>query len=323
MAPLPQYAVLTNHDGLATLDVSSCHEAPAVMNCPVGAVTRSAEFQPCLQLLSQPICTKCPAAKKCMDEINVARMEGREARVVTTPAGSLIRTFREEVRIYAESPHSAPGISGRKVQPSKFGTYWLAHSAYDTFSVGLARYPSQGQSVYVTKVLQPDPFNFSIIADSIEFDSRPNAFAAPYQAQKLSVAINKLEDLREAYQELASQSPITMATVPPLEEDMFDSSHYQVAALTTKALLVVLVVGAIALVAYIMCFRYRRMFKGWGTVLQGETSRWQTAVAALKREFQNLEVSLSTVFERFPFPMFREWYRSNRQDDRILGCLWP
>jgi hypothetical protein len=119
MAPLPQYAVLTRHDGLATLDVTNCHAAPAVMSCPVGAVTRSAEFQPCLQLFLQPICRKCPAAMKCMEEINVARMEGREARVVTTPAGSLIRTAKEEVRSMPNHPIQHPEFpDGEYVRPN-------------------------------------------------------------------------------------------------------------------------------------------------------------------------------------------------------------
>ena len=38
----------------------------------------------------------------------------------------------------------------------------------------------------------------------------------------------------------------------------------------------------------------------------------------MKSEVQRLENALSTVFERFPYPRFREWVRWNRRNDRTL-----
>jgi hypothetical protein len=308
LAPLPAYAILTRADGLAPLDVDNCNVAPGVLSCEIGAVARSKVYHPCLELLAAHSCIDCPLAHECAKEVGVARMEGHSARVITTPAGTLVRTFDKEVRVYSVSAHHAPGNPGRALPKSRYGTYWVSHSDHESISVGSARYPSQGQSVYVTRVIQPDPFNFTTLDSDLRRESRLGLIQEAPRTRALQDTIEAFQELQQAYQDIASQ-PITLATLDPsFFEQTLDSTGAHLSSWIVTATILFAIGIIVACFYYQVCYRVRRNQHTLWESLRSSGRDWREKVDHLYEILVNMDLELSTVYRRFSFAAFRSWF---------------
>ena len=69
-----------------------------------------------------------------IQELMIDVHEGKGSRVVTTPAGSLIRTLNENVRVYQTEPHRSPGALERNCQPR-----YLELTGYPTLLIDSSR----------------------------------------------------------------------------------------------------------------------------------------------------------------------------------------
>ena len=194
-APFPEYAVLTRSGGLKPLDTTMCATSPGILHCEIGSIAREKSASPCLDLLTTENCKNCEAWKKCSKEIALMAQEGQGPKVVTTPAGALVRSLIEPVRIYKKFPHLSPGDSGILQTPNHYGTYWLPHSEYAVFSVGTAVYATQGQSVHVTRVMQPEPFYFTSLPTEQNLESMEEIQSMKLQHDELDQVLENFDKL--------------------------------------------------------------------------------------------------------------------------------
>jgi hypothetical protein len=243
-APLPRYAVLTIQGQLVPLQVEGCKVVPGIMSCQVGAVARTKIKHPCLEMFTNKKCDDCPQRAQCLREVSIDIHEGKSARVVTTPAGALIRSQKDVVRVYQTEPHRSPGNPGSIVPPTQFGTYWLPHAAYKFFAVGNAMYATQGQTVHVTRVVQPPPFNFTEIFHDFSDFAKQRIVTMQYHANRLDQKLAKVKDFMN--KGTISEPEGIMAVDP----DVRYGSIY--------AILIMTVIALAILVAYYCC-SYRRV----------------------------------------------------------------
>jgi hypothetical protein len=171
-APLPRFAVLRGHRGLAPLDPTACQSDPGLLYCEVDALARTTPKSACLDLFMEPECTGCQATEQCLQDIQVQAIATRPFQIMTTPAGVLIRSPTERVMIYRDSPEELPGTQGRLVPQSPHGTYWLSHNNLTYYTVGPVLYASQGRDFHLTKVFSTVEYNISeqVVAVAVHSD---------------------------------------------------------------------------------------------------------------------------------------------------------
>jgi hypothetical protein len=318
VAPLAPYAVLTKHQGLTTLDITNCDVAPAVMSCGIGAIARSKVKEPCLALLTAEDCTECELVSECMQEVTTARLEGRSSRVITTPAGSLIRAYKDRVRKYTMPPHLSPGNPGELLPKSEHGTYWLAHSDYSSFSVGTAQYPTQGQNVFVTKVLQPQPFNFSLLPEHVTREHTLPLAVIAQQAKQIHEVAENIEELKKEYLRDA-----IVSSPRPLDLDDLDivvkTTEWEVGQLITFIALAILVALTAALLFYCVIVRWRRHRQQiWSQI---EAHKDDIHMVAQRQD--EVRTQDTHAYRNWDFNGFVGWLRDNEFMQRLLRGNQP
>jgi hypothetical protein len=158
-APFPMHAIVDRDNELLPLDEDLCTPRPGLMYCEVGASAKHQAGTACLESFFKERCENCEEQnKRCIREIVAEPKEASVTRVITTMAGILIRAPKDEVVAYEQNPHAHHGAKGKLIPRNHFGTYWFEHSKYKLITVGKQAYTAIGQTVHVTRVIVPKPF---------------------------------------------------------------------------------------------------------------------------------------------------------------------
>jgi hypothetical protein len=199
--PLPDYAVLTREQGLVALDMDNCDSSTTITACHVGAKANDQFANPCLTLLANDKCYDCSMAKQCMIEITAKPPEGREYKVLTTPAGAFVRTFTGPVRTYLKATHGRPGHIQNEYNQSPLGTYWLSHSSYDSYTIGTAHFQHRGLNILNARTVKNTPFKIAELRKLLR-DVSPNAPAINrYHAKRIHQLSQQIEELKRTAEE--------------------------------------------------------------------------------------------------------------------------